>query len=321
MFVDFCMFPDLQMRPPVFDPDFPRPAIVGFTACPPIPGRFSTVETITNEVSKTVSILESQPNVVVIRNIDDLESLGGRIGVVLGLQLPPFDKTLEDIRRLRQMGILFCTLAYKDEENPYGGGYMTDRPLTEEGRKFLRQLAATGIVADLSHASHPMAQDVIDVIRKQPGLRVMASHGGAYSVYDNPRNLPDDILADIAERGGIVGLYNLTFGLERSDSSLGPWVRHLDRMIEVCGISHVALGTDGIYRHIPEDIAREQFERMQRFAPSDPRWPVYLPTEPPSLNTPHKAEMIEKKLRYLLGEDAEAVMAGNALRFLREVLQ
>ena len=321
MFVDFCMFPDLQMRPPVFDQDFPRPAIVGITASPPIPGQFSTVETITNEVSKTVSVLENQPDVVVIRNIGDLDSLGNRIGVILGLQLPPFDATLDNIRELRRMGILSCTVAYKDEENPYGGGYMTDRPLTKEGLKFLRNLAATGIIADLSHACHRTAHDIIKFTQKQPGLHVMASHGGAYSVYDNPRNLPDDILAGIAEHGGIVGLYGLTFGLDSADCSFSPWIHHLDRMIEVCDIFHVALGTDGIYRQIPEDVAQAHFERMQRFAPNDPRWPIYLPTEPVVLNTPHKAEVIETKLCDLLNDDADAILAKNGLRFLREVLK
>ncbi len=322
MFVDFCAFPASQMELPVFAARFPKPAIVGYTACPPIASRFSTAEAIIAEVQKTVGVFEKQEDVLVIQNIEDLDNLGDRIGVVLGLQLPPMDANIEDLKTLRRLGILFTTLAYKNEENPYGGGYMTTKPLTEQGKKFLRGLAVAGIVADLSHACHQTARETIEFVRKNPGVRIMASHGGCHSVYNNPRNLPDDILSGIARFSGIVGVYNLTFGLSQTDDSLNPWLQHVRHMIEICGLGNVSLGTDGIYRQIPEPQARTHFERMKQFAPDDPRWPIRFPVEPVCLNSPLKAEIISGKLteEFRDPDTVKKITANNALHFLRTVL-
>jgi membrane dipeptidase len=72
----------------------------------------------------------------------------------------------------------------------------------------------------------------------------MASHVGADAVYAHVRNLPDDHLRTIAQRGGVVGLvlYNKFLGDGRP--SFADAMRHLMHMIEVCGPGAVCIGSD-----------------------------------------------------------------------------
>src|SRR3546814_3423260 len=58
---------------------------------------------------------------------------------------------------------------------------------------------ASGVV-DISHASDNCVRDVL-ALSKAP---VIGSHSSARAVVDVPRNLPDDLLRAIGDKGGVV---------------------------------------------------------------------------------------------------------------------
>ena len=55
---------------------------------------------------------------------------------------------------------------------------------------------------DLSHLSPRGCELALE----RYGGPVLASHANAAAVFANPRNLADDVLAGVGERGGVVGL-------------------------------------------------------------------------------------------------------------------
>ena len=55
-----------------------------------------------------------------------------------------------------------------------------------------------GMAVDLSHVSHDVMHDVLDVATAP----VLFSHSSAYALCDHPRNVPDDVLARLADNGG-----------------------------------------------------------------------------------------------------------------------
>src|SRR6202023_2913240 len=57
-----------------------------------------------------------------------------------------------------------------------------------------------GILADVSHVSDDAVRHVLDVATVPP----VASHSSARALCDHPRNLPDELLREIARRGGLV---------------------------------------------------------------------------------------------------------------------
>jgi membrane dipeptidase len=80
----------------------------------------------------------------------------------------------------------------------------TDEPchggLSEEGVKIVREMNRLGVLPDLSHISDDAVRHVLDVSKAPP----LASHSSARALCDHPRNLPDELVKEIAERDGLI---------------------------------------------------------------------------------------------------------------------
>ena len=87
-----------------------------------------------------------------------------------------------------------------DASGPLHGG------LSERGRQVVREMNRAGIMVDVSHASDATFWDMMELSSTPP----IASHSSARAVYDHPRNLTDDMLRAIAERGGVVQVNTLS---------------------------------------------------------------------------------------------------------------
>lgn len=75
--------------------------------------------------------------------------------------------------------------------------------LTDFGRQVVREMNALGIVIDVSHASEQAVRDVLQE-SKQP---IVASHSNVKQLCPVQRNLTDDQIKGIADRGGVVGIH------------------------------------------------------------------------------------------------------------------
>jgi len=82
----------------------------------------------------------------------------------------------------------------------------TDEPkhdgLNKLGRKIISKMNELGMVIDVSHSSDKTVEDVLDIT----SMPIMASHSCARALCDIPRNLPDDLIKEIAKRNGYIGV-------------------------------------------------------------------------------------------------------------------
>ena len=129
-----------------------------------------------------------------------------------------------------------------------GGG------LTEVGRALVRRCRALGMVVDTSHMTEAGFWNV-----GEEGVPLVATHSNAHGVNPSARNLTDAQLKAIGETGGVVGLnYGCMFlnpdGSRRAEGALDHAIPHLDRMIEMAGEDHVALGSDFDGAPMPEGL-------------------------------------------------------------------
>lgn len=100
------------------------------------------------------------------------------------------------------MGVRYVTLTHwkthewcdASTDEPAHGG------LSGEGVRLVREMNRRGILADVSHVSDDAVRHVLDVATAPP----LASHSSARALCDHPRNLPDELVREIARRGGLV---------------------------------------------------------------------------------------------------------------------
>lgn len=136
--------------------------------------------------------------------------------------------------------------AYLHTPNLSGG-------LTERGREFVAQMETLGMIPDVSHLSDAGFYDVLDVTKKP----FAASHSNARTVCPNVRNMTDDMIRKLSERGGVMGLNFCADFLEerplgvKNPGTIEAVVRHAKHIVSVGGMEVLGLGSDfdGIDTH------------------------------------------------------------------------
>jgi len=334
--VDNLAFLDEHGMPPTLSPELEL-NVAHATAAPPF---FTTTEQILNGATAPNGIeiigvngfrdhLKSQ-NVTVVEasaDIDGVTTSDADLRVIMGIQGSPHDATSRNIARLRQAGLRVMGIGYQSADHPYGAGFSDPaKGLTPAGRDYLDNLAENGMILDLSHSGHQTAYDALEYARDSlPELPVFASHTGILEASGgHNRNFPLEILQGIKERGGIVGIYALTFALHSSDNSLDPMIEHINTAIAELGPETVAIGTDGIYHHFSEEERQAQFVALSNQL--DPTvFSARYPSEPDELNTPDKMGVLFEALRYGgYGHNratVEGVIGLNSLRFYQSAIQ
>ncbi len=137
--------------------------------------------------------------------------------------------------------------------NAFAGGLDTpERGLTDAGAELVARMAERGAVVDLAHAS-PRTFD--DVLARAPDAQVVVTHAGCRALHDHPRNVSDDQLRAVAERGGVLGVMALTLTVGRDQPTLARYVDHVEHAVSVMGIDHVGIGADFIDQVVDAEVA------------------------------------------------------------------
>jgi membrane dipeptidase len=126
----------------------------------------------------------------------------GRVASLLGAEGGhAIAGSLGVLRMLYALGVRYLTLTHNS--NVGWADSATDEPqaggLTEFGRDVVREMQRIGMLVDLSHVSVSTMNDALDLAQAP----VIFSHSSARAVCDNPRNVPDDVLARLPGNGGV----------------------------------------------------------------------------------------------------------------------
>lgn len=174
----------------------------------------------------------------------------GQAAVVLGAQDSLFigDRTSR-LDTFRRLGLRYMQLTYNDR-NLVGDGCAepTDAGLSRFGRELVKAMPDAGIVMDVTHAGERTALEALR-LAKAPAI---ASHANPRALYDNARNLTDDVIRAIADTGGVVGCtlpspFNYAGGDELP--TLEHFAAAIEHVIDLVGDDHVAIGSDLVATH------------------------------------------------------------------------
>lgn len=123
------------------------------------------------------------------------------------------------------------------------GNAVRTHGLKEKGFAFLAEMEQLGMIIDVSHLSDDGFYDVLDHTK----LPFAASHSNARAVRGHSRNLTDDMLRKLGERGCVAGLNYCPGFLEedpKKENCLSLLAAHAVHMIGCGGSGCVGLGSD-----------------------------------------------------------------------------
>lgn len=139
-----------------------------------------------------------------------------------------------------------------------------DRGLSARGRLLVEQLNARRIFVDLAHVHPRSFRDALACHARD--LPPLVTHTGVDGVRPHWRNLDDEQIRAVAERGGVVGVIFSDFFLRpRGRRSSGDIVLdHIEHIIRVAGEDVPALGSDfdGMITPPPELRDARAYERL-----------------------------------------------------------
>ena len=124
----------------------------------------------------------------------------------------------------------------------YSGGTGAPGGLTELGVQLLKTMQRKRVILDLSHMADQAVADAFAMWRGP----VIASHSNARAIVPGDRQITDATAAEVARRGGMLGISFYARHLRRSgNASLDDVVRHALHLARAAGgAEHVGLGTD-----------------------------------------------------------------------------
>jgi len=153
-------------------------------------------------------------------------------------------RSAEEVAEWYDAGLRIVGLAWK--RTRLAGGTGDPGGLTEEGRTLAEALDRHGIIHDASHLAEQSFWELMDRTHGP----VMASHSNCRALVPTDRQLSDEMIREIAMRGGVIGINFFDKFLITPDdagrrATLADVVRHVRHMCDLIGdTAHVGLGTD-----------------------------------------------------------------------------
>lgn len=165
------------------------------------------------------------------------------------------DGKLENIQVLAENGVKFFSLVWNGVSCFATGGHTNQNEgLKPLGKDCVKELEKCGIILDVSHLSDKGFSDV----EKLSGSTFVATHSNSRTVCANGRNLTDDQIKVIIERGGLIGLnLNPPFLSPTNSAKIEDIMRHAEKILSLGGEKVLALGCDldGI-SFLPENFSK-----------------------------------------------------------------
>ena len=198
---------------------------------------FDKIEQIVADNSKYIAIARTPGDLY-----DDKRS--GRKSIMLGIENAlALNGQLQNVRHFANRGVVYITLCHNGDNDVCDSarGCNTHNGVSRFGEQVIREMNRLGIMVDLSYASEKSFYDALDISQTP----IVCSHSSCRALCDHPRNLTDEQMRALAQRGGVAQV-TLYPGFLRSNSqaTILDAIQHLEHAIHVMGIDHVGLGTD-----------------------------------------------------------------------------
>src|SRR5467141_725816 len=135
----------------------------------------------------------------------------GKIAALMGVEGGHMiNSNLGVLRSYAALGVRYMTLTHSG--NDEWADSSTDTPahngLTHFGKDVVREMNRLGVIVDISHVSDKTFYDALEV-SKAP---LFASHSSCRAICDAPRNMTDQMMKDLAAKGGVVQInYHVGF--------------------------------------------------------------------------------------------------------------
>jgi membrane dipeptidase len=270
-----------------------------------------------DQVARLYAEVEQTERFAICKTFAEIEHarLANKIALVITMEgVEPIGEDLNLLRAFYELGVRSVGLTHARRNAAGGGGIFkpSGSPrdgLTNFGRDLVRECERLGITIDLAHINPKGFEDIVDLTSKP----LIVSHTNVRKFYDIERNVNDEQIKMIGERGGVVGVNAILVSPDPQTSTIDRYVDHIEHVIGLTGIDGVGIGFDFceyLFQQLPESVRAELAAKL-----TTPHFIADLTNHSHARNLTRK--LIE---RGFSDEQIEKILRGNWLRIFKEIL-
>lgn len=185
----------------------------------------------------------------------------GLFSVFLGLEngspLGDSEDAFENLQKLYNAGVRYITLCHSTS-NQICDSCASTTPkwngLSPFGKRLVAEMNRIGMLVDVSHISDSAFYDVLACSTKP----VVATHSSCRALAAHPRNMTDDMIRELAARGGVIQInfypvfldsefaarFSSSGDLDLERPSYKLIADHIDHVVSLVGVDYVGIGSD-----------------------------------------------------------------------------
>ncbi|CUP65624.1 dipeptidase [Clostridium baratii] len=190
---------------------------------------------------------KNKDKIEIVRNRDELKQCNnnGKIGAFLSIEEGEVLKgDVSKVLDVYEKGIRMLTLTWNYENSigyPNVNFKYKDKGLKEKGIEIVNEMERVGIIPDCSHLSDGGFYDLSKICKKP----FIATHSNARAIKNHPRNLTDDMIKILSNKGGVMGLnFCSDFVAEDEVTKVLKIAKHAKHIKNVGGIDVLSIGSD-----------------------------------------------------------------------------
>jgi membrane dipeptidase len=167
----------------------------------------------------------------------------GALAALLGIEgAHALDGDVSQVETFARRGVRYIGLLHFSANEAgypaYGRGRRDDEGLTRWGQELVRRCEAERVLVDLAHINRRGFLDACTAAKRPP----IVSHTGVLGAFRHWRNIDDEQLRAVADRGGVVGVIFCPRYV--GGGGIDAVVRHVSHIVSVAGEDVPALGSD-----------------------------------------------------------------------------
>lgn len=201
--------------------------------------------TLKGIVTLTREIKKNEDDVMLARSFKDVKKAVAEGKVAAFISIEGGEALQGDLDMLEvyaKMGVSSIILTWNNRNAiaDGAGDIRSNGGLSSFGVEVIKEMERLGMVVDLAHISPKGFWDALEVCEKP----VIVSHALPRKFMDIPRNLDDEQIKAVAERGGVIGVsfYFASYG--GAGGSLEKVLDAIDYIVDKAGVDWVGIGSD-----------------------------------------------------------------------------
>jgi len=270
-----------------------------------------------DQVARLYAEVEQTERFAICKTSAEIEQAraANKIALLITMEgVEPLGEDLNLLHAFYELGLRSVGLTHARRNAAGSGGIFKSSGsprdgLTNFGRDLVRECERLGIIIDLAHINPQGFEDIVDLTSKP----LIVSHTNARKFYDIERNISDEQIKIIGQRGGVVGVNAILVSPDPQTSTINCYVDHIEHVMGLTGIDRVGIGFDFceyLFQQLPESVRAELAAKLTT--------PHFIP----DLTNHSHARNLTRKLieRRFSDEQIEKILRGNWLRIFKELL-